>query len=129
MARIARWAALLGLIAFVSPTAASAQDYFTPDQLSEQPGIKSGQQAQKAILRSYPRSLLDAGIGGSVQVRFVVGDDGKVDPATVEVVAATVNALGDAAIKAVQAIEFIPGRKDGSAVRTLVVMPIVYGVS
>jgi TonB family protein len=130
MARIARWVPVLGIFALLlMPGSASAQDFYMPDQLTEQPGIKSASQAQKAILRSYPRALRDASIGGKVQLRFIVGEDGKVDPASVEVMAASVKALGEAASKAVQRIKFVPGKKDGSSVRSMVVMPIVYGVS
>jgi periplasmic protein TonB len=129
MARIAKWAFAFALLAVALPHDAAAQDFFTPDQLSEQPSIKSGQQASRAILRSYPRGLRDAGIGGSVQVRFIIDTDGKVDPTSVEIVAASVNALGEAATKALEDIQFTPGKKDGASVRSMVVMPIVYAVS
>jgi len=130
MARIARWTPMLAVFALlIVPARGGAQEVFNPSELTQQPGIKSAQQAQKAILRSYPRSLRDASIGGKVQVRFIVGADGTVAPGTVEVVAASVKALGEAAAKAVERIQFTPGKKDGTAVASVVVMPIVYGVS
>jgi len=129
MARIARWTpALAVLLVLLAPAAASAQVY-QPSDLSEMPKIKSMTQARKMIARSYPRALKDAAIGGKVQVRFVVKPDGKVDPASVEVVAASVKALGDAAVKAVTGIKFEPGRKDGAPVASMVVIPITYAVS
>lgn len=128
MARIARWGLAAVLVALLVPGAASAQA-FSPEQLSEMPQVKSASQAAQAIQRAYPRSLQDSGIGGKVQVRFVVKADGSVDPGTVEVVAATVKALGDAAAQAVEKIQFVPGKKDGAAVAAVVVMPITFGVS
>lgn len=127
MARIARWG-FAALIMALIPGSASAQA-FSPDQLSEMPQVKSASQAAQAIQRAYPRSLQENGVGGKVQIRFVVKADGSVDPATVEIVAATVKALGDAAAEAVGKIQFVPGKKDGSAVAAVVVMPITFGSS
>lgn len=130
MARIARWVPMAALaILLAAPTGADAQQAFTPDQLSELPSIKSVTQAQRAISRSYPRALMDAGIEGRVQLRFVVGADGKVDPSSIEVVAASQKAFGEAAAEAIAKIEFKPGKKDGSPVAAVVVMPISYNVS
>ena len=128
MARIARWGLAAMLAALLVPGGVAAQAY-SPDQLSEMPQVKSASQAAQAIARAYPQSLQDSGVGGKVQVRFVVKADGSVDAGTVEVVAATIKALGDAAAKAVGKIQFVPGKKDGSAVAAVVVMPITFGAS
>jgi protein TonB len=112
----------------VAPRAASAQA-FSPDQLSEMPKIKSASQAKSVIERAYPRQMQEAGVGGKVQIRFVVNPDGSVDATSVEVVAASMKALGEAAAEAVRKIEFVPGKKDGSAVASVVVMPISFGKS
>ena len=129
MARIAKWAPVLALLALLLSPAdgAAQQDYYTLAEVTEQPGLKSGRQAQRAILRSYPQALQDAGVGGKVQLRFIVDAAGKVEADTIEVVATTVQVLGAAAAEAMAGIEFNPGKKDGSAVRTLVVMPITFG--
>jgi len=129
MARIAKGLFIVAMACvMLAPSQASAQAY-TPDQLSEMPSLKSASQAQRAIQRAYPRSLQDNGITGKVQVRFVVQADGSVDPSSVEVVAASVKALGEAAASAISKIEFVPGKKDGSPVASVVVMPIAFGVS
>ena len=127
MARIARWGGVAALaIALMMPTSAAAQ-VFEPGELSELPKIKSPNQAQSAIIRTYPKALQDNGVGGKVQLRFVVKADGTVDAESVEIVAASVKALGSAAKRAIAAIKFVPGKKDGSAVDSKVVMPITYG--
>ena len=129
MARIAKGLFIVALALVVLAPSQAAAQAFSPDQLTEMPSLKSASQAQRAIERAYPRSLQDNGITGKVQVRFVVQADGSVDPSSVEVVAASVKALGEAAADAVAKIEFNPGKKDGAAVAAVVVMPIAFGVS
>ncbi len=131
MARIARWApVVVALTLLLSPAdGAAQQDYYTLAEVTERPGLKSPRQAQQVILNSYPQSLQDARVEGRVQLRFVVDANGKVEASTIQVIAAPVPALGEAAVEAVAKIEFEPGKKDGSPVRTLVVMPIAFGVS
>lgn len=129
MARIAKSIPMLLLAGLVlAPGAASAQEAFEMSDLTEMPSFKSAQQAQRAIVRSYPRTLQDAGIGGTVQVRFIVSADGSVLSESIEIVASSSKALGDAARQAVGDIQFKPGKKDGSAVPAVVVMPIRYTV-
>lgn len=130
---MARFSACLSTVVLAlllaAPMQAAAQDIYEPHELSAPPSIKNARQAQQAILRAYPRALRDNSIGGQVHVRFVVTAEGSVDPASVEVVAASVGALGDAAAKAVAKIRFNPGQKDGSPVAAIVVMPITFGTS
>ena len=72
MARIAKWTPVLALLALLwSPAdGAAQQDYYTLAEVTERPGLKSGRQAQRVILRAYPQALQDAGVGGKVQLRF-----------------------------------------------------------
>jgi len=129
MSRIAGFfAALVVALMLVVPQGVSAQA-FSPDQLSEMPKVKSASQAKSVIERAYPRQMQEAGVGGKVQVRFVVKADGSVDASSVEVVAATMKVLGEAAADAVCKIEFLPGKKDGAAVDAIVMMPISFGQS
>ena len=129
MARIARWAPVVAaLTLLLSPADGTAQqNYYTLAEVTERPGLKSSQQAQEVILRAYPQELQDARVGGRVQLRFIVDANGKVEASTIEVINTPVQALGEAAVEAVAKIEFEPGEKDGSPVRTLVVMPIAFG--
>ncbi len=131
MARIARWAPLVAALALLLSPAdgTTQQDYYTLAEVTERPGLKSTRQAQQVILRSYPQALQDARVEGRVQLRFVVDANGKVEAGTIQVVATPVEALGEAAVEAIAKIEFEPGKKDGRPVRTLVVMPIAFGVS
>ena len=81
MARIAKkWMPLLGVfVGLLLPADGAGQDQvYALAEVSEQPGLKNGRQAQRTILKSYPRTLQDAGIGGKVQLRFIVDANGKV---------------------------------------------------
>lgn len=121
---------MLGILS-LTPVEGLAQDgeIHSLSQLSELPRLADVKQAGKAINKAYPRSLQRRGIGGRVQLRFVVGADGKVDGGTVEVVAASVEELGEAAKMAAVELLFVPGKIDGSPVKTMVLFPITFGVT
>lgn len=126
--RIRRAAALAALVlgaALAAPSDAAAQDrVYAANEVSSPPAIKSPSAAASAIQRSLPGGL--AAVGGRVQLRFIVETDGKVDPASIEVMAASANALGEAAKRAVARIEFKPATMDGQPVRSVVLFPVVY---
>ena len=127
MAKIARWMPAMMVAGLVYiPADVSAQQIFNTRELTEIPAIKSAEQAKRVIVRTYPRNLKSLGIGGTVQLRFVIDADGKVAEESVDIIAAWSKLLGDAAAEAVTEIEFIPGKKDGSAVSSVVMMPIRY---
>lgn len=119
-------AALLAAALMVAPEMVSAQVY-APNELTEMPKIENMSQAQRVIQGSYPATLRGSNVAGKVQIQFVVLEDGSVDPASISVVSATVQELGDAAVSAVKQIKFKPGKKDGTAVQSRVVIPIAYG--
>ena len=127
MAKIARWMSAMMVAGLVYiPADVSAQQIFNTRELTEIPAIKSAEQAKRVIVRTYPGNLQSRGIGGTVQLRFVIDADGKVVEDSVDIIAAWSKLLGDAAAEAVTDIEFIPGKKDGSAVSSVVMMPIRY---
>jgi TonB family protein len=86
--------------------------------------VRSENAATSAINRSYPEGL--RAVGGRVQLRFVVQPNGKVDPKTIEVIAASAKQLGEAASRAVQQIDFQPAQVNGIPVNTMVIFPITY---
>ena len=80
----------------------------------------------RLIARAYPEDLRKSNTGGSVQLEFVIGKDGKVETSSISVVEATQPALGNAAKAVVEKMEFVPGKKDGQSVRTRVQLPLVF---
>ena len=122
----ARLSLALALVAAV-PALAGAQDkIYDAGELTSQPKVASMTRTAQLVQSSYPAKLRTAGVDGTVQVQFVVGADGKVESSSIQVVAATVPALGDAAREVASKLEFKPGKVDDAAVRTRVLLPIVY---
>jgi len=109
-----------------STAAAQDEKVYPMSELTNPPKLSSTTLAARLIQESYPADLKSRGVGGMVELQFVVNSKGKVEPASVEVVDATQTALGEAAKKVVAKLEFNPGKLNGSAVKTKVVLPIIY---
>jgi protein TonB len=116
----------VAVIAASARPAAAQSDLVPASALTSLPQLKSPQQAARIITESYPSQLQSRGIGGSVRVQLIVGSDGKVDAQSVQVVAATIRRLGEAAVDAIRQIEFVPGTVDGKPVRTQIEFPVTY---
>lgn len=109
------------------PAIAGAQDkVYSAEELTTKPKVESASRTAQLVQRSYPDKLKEAGVDGTVQVQFVIGADGKVDPGSIEIVAASVPALGEAAKQVAAKLEFHPGKVNDNPVKTRVLLPIVY---
>lgn len=121
---------LAAVLAVASPAVRSAyaQDdkVYPIAEVTDKPRFASTSRAAELIQLSYPADLKSRGVGGMVELMFVVDSKGKVDPASVEVVDATQTALGEAARKVVAKLDFQPGKVNGAPVKTKVVLPIIY---
>lgn len=120
--------AVLALL-FAGPLAqsAAAQDkVYEMSEVQAAPKLASATMAARLIQESYPEDLKRRGVGGMVELAFVVDAKGKVDPASVQVTDATQTALGEAAKKVVARLDFSPGKVNGAGVKTKVVLPIIY---
>jgi protein TonB len=121
--------AIVGAL-FVGPfagTAAAQDDKVYPiSEVTNPPKLASASLAARLIQESYPDDLKRRGVGGMVELQFIVDSKGKVDPASVEIVDATQTALGEAAKKVASRLEFQPGKVNGNSVRTRVVLPVIY---
>jgi protein TonB len=123
---VAAAAVALALTA-VAPSLARAQgEVYGADDLTAAPKLVSTAATARLVARSYPEDMRRSGTGGTVQLQFVIGANGKVEPSSVEVVAAPAPSLGAAAKAVAEKMEFVPGKKDGSAVRSRVQLPITY---
>lgn len=108
------------------PGAAAQEAVYAAEELTERPQLASPGKAALLISQAYPQSLRDAGVTGTVQITFVVDAAGKVEPESVRVVMATAPALGDVAKKLAPKLEFKPGKKAAQAVRSQVILPVVF---
>lgn len=126
--RVARVAAPVVLAAALAaaPRRAAAQDVYGPTDLSSMPKLVSPAATARLIARSYPEELRRAGTSGTVTLEFVIGKDGKVEAGSANVIDAPAPTLGTAAKTVVEKLEFVPGKKDGQAVRARVQLPIQY---
>ena len=73
----------------------------------------------------YPPRCLRLGIEGTVRVRVLVGEDGRVQEATVGKSSGEA-ALDDAALDAVRDWRFEPAKRDGVPVRAWAIVPIEF---
>jgi protein TonB len=121
-------AALL-VVALASPAAreAGAQEkVYALSEVTNPPKLSSAATAARLVQESYPEALRKRGVGGMVELHFVVDAKGRVDPASVQIADATQTALGEAARKVIARFDFSPGKVHGTNVRTKVVLPIFY---
>ncbi len=120
-------AALALSLSALTPRLAQAQgEAYGPEDLTSAPRLVSPAAAARLIVRSFPDELRRQSVGGTVQLQFVIAPNGKVEANSVEVVTAANPALGAAAKSVAEKLEFVPGKKDGGAVRARVLMPITY---
>ena len=96
------------------------------EELTTPPKLVSPAAAARLVARSYPQELRRTGTGGTVQLEFIIGANGKVEPGSVQVVDSPAPALGAAAKAVAEKMEFVPGKKDGAPVRARVQLPIAY---
>lgn len=124
---VARIAPLLAFALIAAPETVAAQTpVYLPGQLTSAPKILSMDDASRVIQMSYPENLRSRGIGGTVQLQFVIGPDGRVEKESIEVIVSTVEELGDAARRAAARLEFSPPKVKDEPVRVRVMLPIVY---
>ena len=125
--RSAALVACLTIACLVHPAVLAAQgEAHDMSELETMPKFSSASAAARLIQRSYPDALRRAGINGTVQLEFVVAASGKVEAGSVQIVAASSPQLGEAAREVAEKIEFTPGTIKGEAVRTKVLLPLVY---
>lgn len=105
------------------PSADSARVY----ELSEVevlPRPRNAADFAAALREAYPPHLRTAGVGGTVQVGFVVGPDGV--PADVRVLATPDSGFNAPTVRAVSLLRFTPAQAGGRAVAARVEQPVTW---
>lgn len=118
----------LGAILLAFPMALRAQDAKKIYDLSEvdaMPKLTSPAYMARIMAEAYPAAMKRAGVGGQVQVEFVVDEKGKVDAGTIDAVS-PVAGLVDVAKAVAPKLEFTPAKVKGTAVKSHVVLPLVF---
>lgn len=104
----------------------SANHAYETTVLQRQPELRNLSQVRSYMERNYPRSMQDAGIGGTVELQFVVEADGTVDGRTVKVLQASHQQFETVSRQVVERFRFRPGIYRDQEVRVLVRMPITW---
>ncbi|MBI2408440.1 MAG: TonB family protein [Gemmatimonadetes bacterium] len=110
------------------PMLAQAQDAKKIYELSEVdalPKLSSPSYTSRLISEAYPDNLRRAGVGGAVQMELVVDASGKVDASQIDAVS-TVPQLIEVAKQVAPKLEFTPAKVKGTAVKSRVVLPLVF---
>jgi protein TonB len=92
--------------------------------VEEQPSISNRQELVRQLERNYPPLLRDAGVTGTVQVRFRVLENGTVDVPSITVTSSTHEGFNDASIRSVQRLRFRPAKVNNRPVKVWVELPI-----
>jgi TonB family protein len=97
--------------------------------VEELPQATNAADLSRALARNYPPELLEARVQGEVSVRFRVLQNGRVDPASVQVTRTTNALFNQAAVTSVNVLRFRPARIYGTPVRVWVEVPINFSVA
>ena len=97
--------------------------------VEELPRLQNASEFQRNLGRNYPPLLRDAGVTGTVQVRFRLLEDGRVDGESISIVSSTHEQFNDPTIRAVRLLRFRPARVNGRPVKVWVEQPIQWTIS
>lgn len=117
------------LLAITVPAAAQQADSARVYELAEVEVLPRPQNVADftaALRDGYPPHLREAGVGGTVQVAFVVGQDGQ--PADVRVLATPDSGFNAPTVQAVSLLRFTPAQVGGRTVPVRVEQPITWRV-
>ncbi|HEU4562173.1 MAG TPA: energy transducer TonB [Longimicrobium sp.] len=110
------------------PAATDTARTYELREVDETPELRNRQGVAKAMLRNYPRELRDAGVTGSVVLRFLVQQDGTVDPRSIRPESVTHDGFVAPAAAVVRTMRFAPAKVDGERVRVWVTLPVAFAL-
>ena len=90
------------------------------------PRLKNLSEFYHTLVRSYPPALRDAGVSGSVLLRFRVLEDGRVEAQTARVIRSTHPDFTPAALSVLQAMRFRPAVRNGRVTSVWATQPIEF---
>lgn len=106
---------------------AGGEEASADDADVEEPGIEDRRQVMRALARSYPPALREAGVGGVVSLRLRVGPDGRVNETNIEESSGHPK-LDAAAREAIASTEYEPATRDGEPVAAWVTQRVTFAV-
>jgi protein TonB len=93
------------------------------------PSLRNQENVQRQLERVYPPSLRDSGVTGETVLQFVIDENGRVEPGTVEVVSSSNEAFSAAARRIVGTMRFSPARSHGRTVRVTTTVPVRWTIA
>jgi TonB family protein len=121
-------AILLALVAAApsaaQQTAADSPRVYELHEVEVLPRPQNAADFTSALGQAYPPHLRQAGVGGTVQVSFVVGPDGA--PGDVRVVSTSDTSFNAPSVQAVSLLRFTPAQVQGRPVAVRVEQPITW---
>jgi protein TonB len=97
--------------------------------VEELPSLTNRSDFGRQLARNYPPLLRDAGVTGTVQVRFRVLETGQVDGESIQITSSTHEQFNDPTMRAVRALRFRPAKVNGRPVKVWVEQPIQWTVA
>ncbi|HEU4559397.1 MAG TPA: energy transducer TonB [Longimicrobium sp.] len=111
------------------PAAEPAEEAYDGEPMEEsevdvRPSLRNGDAVQSALQRAYPSMLRDAGVTGETVLQFVIDENGRVEPGSVEIVSSSDEAFAAAARRVVSSMRFSPAKSRGRTVRVTTTLPV-----
>lgn len=110
-----------------APASGDSVNGYELSGVDELPRVLNGRDFGRELARLYPAPLRDAGMQGTVQVRFLIERDGTTSNAVVT--HSTDREFNRPTLEAVRTLRFRPARVNGRPVRVWVEQPIMWTVS
>ncbi len=92
-------------------------------EVDVRPSLRNGDDVQRALQRAYPSMLRDAGVTGETVLQFVIDENGRVEPGSVEIVSSSDEQFAAAARRVVSSMRFSPAKAGGRTVRVTTTLP------
>lgn len=96
------------------------------DVLAERPRMTNRFEMERVWQQLYPLLLERAGVTGETLVSFVIDEDGRVIPESVELVSASRREFGEAVLRGVLRLRFRPMMVGGAPVRVRTTLPVLW---
>lgn len=93
------------------------------------PSLRNSDDVQRQLERLYPPSLRDAGVTGETVLQFVIDEDGRVEPGTIQVVSSSDEGFSTVARRIAANMRFSPAKSGGRSVRVTTTIPVRWTLS
>jgi TonB family protein len=107
------------------PSKSKVSDWPAPSPYTQRPELINRDETSRALIRSYPAELRDAGIGGRAVIWVLVGETGDVIKTDIKT-SSSVPALDAAALKVGSSMKFKPALNGAEEVPVWIALPVVF---